>query len=505
MWDKAQAGWRSMTATDKHRKDPAPITRSLVLGRVQDLDQDEDIELNISSDIPRKSQSAHSYDEEHRANDSLTTGASLGEIRDWLDLQCEKEQARIDWDPEYEPHLDRCSGNGQRTGPDTAVLDRIRRGHGPRSAKFEDLLWPLRINSFETDTRYRKRPINESYRAMQEVLQKWNEHVASPHDDPEAREALVDAMYSRISFLDRTLSHRRSADAHDDTSRKLLHAIHTYRPETASFETKDTCHLLTIILAHIGFANPDIDQELKFLIFYTLVTERNSMAHTANADARLKLEDKIATAKRHGDVTALTKYARKMSDWTRDIAHNNCATLCARIKTARLNIPPIILANLQPLTIQQTAQKILLDETLRRGDIPSSSLVPQASWLPAHLSSLSTATHALAQRAHMQIDKLLTSTLFAAQSIAAIKVITSSRVLTRAYKFSGRDLHHVSDAERRRVVAERMAHPATVGMMGDAVEGITEARAKAREILGVLEDMRGRLEEMVGGVDGMIR
>lgn len=486
-----------MTTTYKHQGDPALITRSLVLDSVLDVDDNDDFELAQRSVSLSHSQNRDSDNEEHGANDTLATDASLEEIQDWLDHQCEKEQARIDWKPEYGPQTDKSSGNAQRLGPDTAVLDRIRRGHGPRSAKFEDLLWPLRINPSSTDTQFSRRPRTESYASMFAVLQQWNAHVASPHDDPQARQALIDAMYNRISFLDRTLSHRRSADAHDDTSRKLLHAIHAYRPETASFETKDTCHLLTIILAHLGFAIPIIGQNLKFLIFYTLVTERNSMAHTANANVRNMLEERIALAKRHNDADALAKYERKMRDWGREIFSNNCAIVIQRVKTARLNIQPKVLAELQDLTTLQTAQKIILADKLKTDPYLRSLLTPPSS-LDAHLSSLSTSSATLSDLLSTHLEPLLLSTHFTSTSLSCMKSTASSRILTRAYKFSGRDVPH---DQRSRVVRERLAHPGTVGMMGDALEGLGEVRGKVGEVLGVLVGMEGGLEEILKGCE----
>lgn len=482
-----------MTINYGHQREPATITRSLVLDSVLDVNDDDDTELSQSPESLRISQSGHSEKEAHEVNDSLVTDASLGEIRNWLNLQCEKEQARTDWIPEYKPRTDKW-GNAQRLGLDTTVLDRIRRGHGPRSARFEDILWPLRINPSSTDTQFSRRPRTESYASMLAVLQQWNVHVASPHDDPEARQALIDAMYNRITFLDRTLSHRRSADAHDDTSRKLLHAIHAYRPETASFKTKDTCHLLTIILAHIGFAIPHIDQSHKFLIFYTLVTERNSMAHTANADARLRLENRMAVAKRHNDADALAKYERKLRDWGKEIFSNNCAIVIQRIKTARLNIRPIVLAELQDLTVMQAAQKVVLADLLSRNPTLRSSLLPPSAALPAHLSRLSSSTSTLHFLLSTHLDPLFLSTQFATASLSSMKSTTSSRILTRAYKFSGRDVPH---DQRSHVVRERMAHPGTARMMGDALEGVGEVRGKVGEVLDVLGGMEGWLEEIV--------
>jgi hypothetical protein len=497
-----------MVLTNKRQQSTAPITRSLVLQNVLEADSDYDGGLFCSSDS--LTNSWHSYaaienDEHVEINGSLPPGASFEDIFTWLDVQCETEQARLDCVPEeecqsgYHPQ----KHNQLIQGPETAVLDRIRRGYGPRTSKFEDLLCKLRINTSGDSPGFSKRPRKESYEEMKHVLLYWNNHVASAYDDPEARIALVHAMYARVSFLHRILSHRRSADAHDDTSRKLLHAIHAYRPETADFETQDTCNLLTIILAHIGFAIPDIDQELKYLIFYTLVTKRGYMAHTANADTRHKLEEKIANAIRRRDSESATKYERKMSDWTRGVFEKNCDIIASRVQTARRNVELKTLDELQTLTILQTAQKIVLDERLSKRKPPSQLLIPRSTWLPIHSHACVAADAGLEDVVETHITDLLASVKVVAQNTADMEYVARARILTRALKFAGLDLKNVSEAERRRVVQERMANLGTVSMMGNAVEGITETKDKAREMVEAMGKMEVKLEEMLKSAEGV--
>jgi hypothetical protein len=491
-----------MVLTSKHQQSTAPITRSLVLSNVLEADSDDDSEL--CSGLDNLTNSWHSDaaigDEEYLVNNSsLPPGACLEDILTWLDVQCETEQARFDCVSEEEFQLDNHPQKHEQLnkGPDTAVLDRIRRGYGPRTSRFEDLLCSLRINASGDAPRFSKRPRKESYESMKDVLLNWNKHVASACDDPEARIALIHAMYARVSFLDRFLSHRRSADAHDDTSRRLLLAIHAYRPETADFETQDTCNLLTIVLAHIGYAIPDIDQELKYLIFYTLVTERGYMAHTANADIRHKLEDKIANARRRRDSQSVTKYKRKLNDWSRGVFEKNCDIIASRVQIARRNVELTALDELQTLTILQTAQKIVLDERLSNRKPPSQLLIRRSTWLPAHAYACVAADASLEDVVETHMTDLLASVKVASQNTADMKHIVRARILTRALKFAGLDLKNVSEAERRRVVRERMANIGTVSMMGNAVEGITETKNKAREMFEAMGKMEVKLEDML--------
>jgi hypothetical protein len=490
-----------MVSTDKHQEHTA-ITRSLILQNVLDSDSDSDDGNGLDCSLDSLMSSWHTdttvkADEHVEDDGSLPTGASLEDTMAWLDAQCEAEQARFDsvQDPEYQPESGPAELDRPNRGLDTAVLNRIRRGYGPRSSKFEDLLWPLRLNT--SAGRFNKRPWKESSEAMAEVLLNWNKHVASAYDDPDTRIDLIDAMQARVSFLNRILSHRRSADAHDDTSRKLLHAIHAYRPETADFETQDTCNLLTIILAHIGFAIPDIDQELKYLIFYTLVTERVHMAHVANADTRRRLEGDISIAKKRRDSENVVKYEQKLIDWSLGVFENNCDIIALRVKIARRNVELKALEELQTLTVLQTAQKIVLDERLAKGKSPAHLLIPRSTWLPAHSSACMAADANLDDVVNEHMTDLLANVKVASRNTADMKYITRARILTRALKFAGLDLTDVSEKERRKVVKERMANPGTVSMMGNAVEGITETQQQAREMADAMDAMELKLAQML--------
>jgi hypothetical protein len=496
-----------MLLTNKQQQNTVPITRSLILQNVLESDSDDDSELTCSLDSLTSSWNPDVTirpDEHVEENASLPLDASLEDTLAWLDVQCQAEQTRIDSipDSECQPESSCVKLKSPNKGLDITVLNRIRRGYGPRSSKFEDLLWPLRLNNSRVAEKFSKRPRKESCEAMAEVLYNWNKNVASAHDDdPEARLALIDAMYARIDFLDRILSHRRSADAHDETSRRLFHAIHAYRPETAHFETQDTCNLLTVILAHIGYAIPDIDQELKYVMFYTLVTERGYMAHTANANTRHRLEGNISMAKRMRDSKYVTRYKRKLNDWSCGVFENNCDIIASRVKIARRNVELKALEELQTLTILQTAQKIVLDKRLAKGRSPSHLLIPRSTWLPAHSSACVAADARLEDVVDEHMTDAVASVRVAFQNAIDMKYITRARILTRALKFAGLDLKDISETERRQVVRERMANPGTVNMMGNAFEGITETQQKAKEMLETMSSIEVILAQMLRKAD----
>jgi hypothetical protein len=319
-----------------------------------------------------------------------------------------------------------------------------------------------------------------------------------PVEDAETRQLLIAAMYARVEYLDGSLRYRRSADAHEIASRKLLHAIHVYRLETVHFSTTDTCDLMTIILAHVGYAIPDVDVELKHLMFYTLVTERQYLAHVANATSTQKLEKQVMEAKRIKDTASVEKYERQMKNWGLAIWQNNCDTIAERVKIARRNVELKTLKELEELTILQTAQRLVLQERISRGTPRSERLIPRSTWLPEYSEACNMALTALNQAADDHLSEFFTSLKIVTQDIAGMQDVAHARILSHAMKFAGLDLHKdTADLERFRIVKARLAHPGTMTMVLDVVEAIRETKVKSKEINDALDKMEGKFEEVL--------
>jgi hypothetical protein len=296
--------------------------------------------------------------------------------------------------------------------------------------------------------RFSKQPKKETQKEM-EVLLKWNRHVGIPVEDSEAREALVKALFLRIDLLHRS-SCRSSADAHNETTYKLLHAIWRYRLETVSFETQDTCNLMTIMLAHPGYAIRDIDQELKYLKFYALVAERQCLANIANAKTARKLERHIMEAKLSGDMNSMLKYERQKKTWDLAVWQKNCDVVADRFKAARRNVELQGLKELQELTVLQTAQKTVLYERIARGGPPTELYIPRSTWLHEHTDVCHTATTTMNESVDERFSDILAGLKIATQNIDTMKGIMQARILTRAIKFTGLDMKHVSGGEKAR-------------------------------------------------------
>lgn len=426
---------------------------------------------------------------------ALSVDEDLAEFAAWLELECEKELADVDWKPEFK-HLHRHD-EIPTDGLNTAVLERIRRGDGPRPSKFEDLLAPLRLTSPGKAPQFHERPILETCESMDTTLREWNTHVSENLvDDAKARESLMRAMTARINFLDQALIKRCSADAHDITCRRLLNAIHVYRPEAVKFKSQDPMDLLIIIIASSGYAIPDIDDELKYHMLYILVKERGYSAHIANADARRKYKGDIERAKRRGDHAEAAKCEQRLGAWVSAGLRQNRDVIIEKIKKAQYDIRLRGVENLQGLCVLQNTQKLVLSDRIREGKFPSELIVPRSVWWPERVAAFDAAGDKLREILGEMIDDLEYSCKVITRAIDGMAHINKTRVYTRAVKFAGLDVKGVTDSERQRIVEARKAIPGTIPMMTDAIKSIAEVKANAEGTAESAGQMETKMEQL---------
>ncbi|KAF2028916.1 hypothetical protein EK21DRAFT_113449 [Setomelanomma holmii] len=432
--------------------------------------------------------------------DQLSPEASLEETAAWLDVLCEKELACMDWTSDYEGLARERTGT---RGEDLnlKVLDRIRRGKGARRARFEDLLAPLRL---DVPKAYRKKPIKETYQEMAVVIRTWNQHVASVEEDFEARKTLMTALCNRIDFLHAAVQKRWTADAHDKTCRNVLLAIHAYRPEITDFETQDSTDLLIIILAHIGFAIPDIDDHLKYLIFFTLVKERLYSAHAVNAETRQLLERNIALARLNGYTQQRVRHEKTLRGWIKDGFRREGETIAGRIKAARRRIYLKSLEGLQDLVIPQTALKIVLKDLVSRtgATVTVNHEAVSQRWAQL-LAGSEIATSHLEPSTCQLFEEAITHYTAAAENIADMETINHERVYTRAVKFAALDVQTPTEADRQQIVNLRMAHPGTTKMMSDAIQGLAETKTKGGQTMHSMAEIEAELDTMLKAAEEM--
>ncbi|KAH7066685.1 hypothetical protein BKA63DRAFT_522960 [Paraphoma chrysanthemicola] len=497
----------SMGTADRLSSSSVHVRRSAVLRQLRQADRQGDKRASDASGLSSRGPveffddndstlDVSADDAEHKEeSERLAENASLDDVRTWLDIQAKKELSRVDWTSEYDRQRNRAGPRPENDnffeGLDIKVLERIRRRKGPRPARFEDLLAPLRLHGAPTQHR---RPIKESYQEMAAVIQTWNQHVAPLEEDLQARETLMITLRERIRFLNTSIHRRHSADAHERTSRHLLAAVHAYRTETATFESKESPDLLIIILAHVGFAIPDIDDDLKYLIFYTLVTERLASAHAVNAERRAHLEANIAKARQAQELSLVDISKKKLRDWVNNGFRHEAEVIASRIKATRRRVWMKGVVDLPDLVVLQIAQRVALETALAN---PNPNIRVNAEAVSEHRAAL---LHTLESTSgpidpailHNLDDTLLHATA-ALETVSNMRNNNHARVLTRAIKFAGYDLH---ESEREEIVARRMAHPDTARMMRDAVEGMMEAKEMAGRMVENLEMIDNEVEAM---------
>jgi hypothetical protein len=477
------------------------ISRRIILRQLRDFYEDDDHVQEQDSDPDDDLSSDSSRESIIPEDENLLTSpeANLGELQKWLDNEGDNERARIDWSTDYEQLRKGDAGRLNtmvRGGLNTSVIERIRKDKGPRRAKYEDLLEPLRL---ETDTgrRKSKKIHKQTYGDMMNALLDWNHHVESARDDAKSRDALLDTLHTRISFLKKTATQRSSADAHNDTIKKILRAIHTYRPETVTFDTQDPFDLLIIILAHIGFVTPDVDDEAKHLIFLTLLGERNYSARTLRKDFLHDLERKTQAAKEKGDAQAVTRYEGRLREWQYGLFVSTANKLIYKIKVARRGVEQNCIQEMRYLKVLQAAQGVAIQERTTNLDAAAREYLVMSIWLEDAKSDCNAADLDLEWTAGERLADLDEYFDVAERRVDDMEKDSRARILTRARKFGGHDLADRSRAERHRIVKQRMTESGTTQMMSDAVVAVTDVRTTASDMLDQLGDIDELLAEMM--------
>ncbi|KAF3050086.1 hypothetical protein E8E11_010383 [Didymella keratinophila] len=201
------------------------------------------------------------------------------------------------------------------TPPDTAFLERIREGRGPRDQSPEDVLATLRDESIQ-------RHKTESYGDMKSVLLAWN------------KRATIDR---RANLL----------KAPAGGSEKKI----------ADFKDRELLDILVIVWANIRITIPDLDDELKLLTMTALINEVESKLHASNAVKLSSIARSLSVARLQLDATEVERLEKKMQAFENRLCETVIKKVMDKIRTGRRELTVIKLAELQKLTELQSAQK----------------------------------------------------------------------------------------------------------------------------------------------------
>jgi hypothetical protein len=386
----------------------------------------------------------------------------------------------------------------QEPGMDTSILMRIRKAEWPRDKKLEDLLGPLRLPGQAAHP-------EESYEDMGKVLRAWNQHVAGNcSDNLEARKVFIAALEDRINMVDKVLAIVRDGTNIDKTDktgqegilepskRRLLKAIHAYRPETQKFKSQDPFDMLAIMWANIGRANPDItgDGDWMYLTYKVLNGEVELEQRFEREEKRHQLEARKYMAISEGDKKRVYVYTRQWEVYNKNLAKAARQQTIDKLKWARSNLRDIVLDEQLQLTMLQSAQQRAGKESRPDDFIPD-----WAERLDTYERTDIEMDDKL-ERCFPDLDSTSEATAHQIQGMAMIHAI----VLTRTHKFTGEDLVGMDKAAKQALLEARLNDSVTLEMMKLTKDGVLESQRVARQMLMRLGGMDKPLSELFKAV-----
>ncbi|KAF1844276.1 uncharacterized protein K460DRAFT_369141 [Cucurbitaria berberidis CBS 394.84] len=492
-----------MQKTDELPKN-AKLTRKYLLEQLCDPDIDDDCETGFYDHDCPETGAVATLTEDSGGPEALD--ASLEEVKAWLDTLCHKEKAQYDdlSAPECE-RLETETGNILETvfkrrdlGLDTKILERIRRGEGPRDVVIEDLLAPLRL-----DNNRKVNSVTETYDDQKAVLLAWNKHVTGKYDNTKGRELLVAALHERlkaISKVQEIIQDKRASEMYDrvgqeailePSAKRLLQALHAYRPETARFEYQDPLDMLVILWANTRPEIPDIkmDDEMKYLSLKVLAAESSLSQSYTNEAFRRETKKRRDSARQRQDKAEFLRLKQVQERSDRKAAKQSIQRSIDTILSARRELRKAVLYDLQELTVLQATQKLVATDTFETN--------PERTPHWTNLRNACVQADLALSRARLHhLEDLEASAEIASHNIQQMRNV-HQKMLTRTLKLGGHDLDRVDEGKRRRIVEERKNEPVTARMMSETFNGVVESRLAARQMLRQVSLMEGSLEELL--------
>jgi hypothetical protein len=442
-----------------------PITRALILEQLRDFDGEDDPYKQVSwaDDAP-----GAGYKDDSALVD---LEPSLQEARNNLKVQCEEQQSMADWELEY-PHQPASHRPSFIPGfvVGMATLKRIAQGQGPRPKEYDDLIAPFRRPVEDEDSKSNASSyIEETYEEVLQILLEWNKSVSLVQDLERERQELLDALDERNRFVD-DAQKRKDVELLNQPTPRIQKALHTFRPETVSFQNQQIYDLLIMLVANLRVAKPDIDDELKFAIFQTIIKE---------ATMRLLFEKSFREEKRRvvgickpalhaGDNDEVLRLMEPVRKLERENKFQRIKEIVDNTKFARQDLYQKVLVALQDLAVLQAAQL----------EAASDLRLPQVIFAKINESTHHTDEELLEVEDRCEGD---------VKSIDMMLSLTGD-CLRRTKKFAALD---IADPEERMIVKqERMENPRTAEMMMTVVEDTQIVR----EVSGLVRDHMTKME-----------
>ncbi|PVI01232.1 hypothetical protein DM02DRAFT_627880 [Periconia macrospinosa] len=448
-----------------------PITRVLILAHLRDADHDPYREC-LGDEHPALVNHA-------QTSLSHATDGSLRQAIRSLQTLYEQERSTTDWSPEYDkpPSCHVLRQNDDST-LDTSILKRIAEGRGPRDAKYEDLIAPLRLTKRSDLCTGQLLYNEETYDDLLRVLLDWNRKVAPIHDLSKERQDLATALKARNALIDKAAEHN-TLRLLNQPFPQLREALCAFRPEITRFENQNISDLMVLMVANMRIARPDIDDDIKHAIFETLFKEsivRMLFERSFRGQkAESRMQQKSAKDKEDWDKVYLLKEREREVE--RQSKAQRASQIIDRVKSARGNLYNKNLLALLELAMMQTAQ---MEAAAVVHSGPSILFALEQGSRTIHDEELWSA-EGKCRRSAEDMDRML----------GLIR-----DCIHRTKRFAALDV--ADAAERAHIREDRMEKPGTASMMMKVVEDTNTIRGISGNVLKRMRQIEMQLGVVLG-------
>jgi hypothetical protein len=472
-----------MSKTNTPRDNNKPIRRSVILKGLEDP--------GVENGYYRQRGPRSKVCVEDRDGDRTQLDIDLKDSRAWLENLCKEEIRANLRDDEQERGKPASICPTKDFGMNTAILERIRGGERSRDTVFEDLLAPLRLKDSPAKP-------DESYSDMEQVLLAWNKRINSnQNSDLEAYKCFIAALEGRLQMDEKVLAivnDPKNLDRYnrvgqegilEPSRRRLLQAIHAYRPETRNFENQDPFRMLVIMWAHLREERGDDDKEWMYLTYKTLNAETALANRFEHIKKKQKFEELQEMAIRDGDERDVERCRQAWQNYNRKKAGQARQRILAQILHVRSELKKLELNDVLELSILQSSQKQVFKNSHSSNDTGPhwTELEEKCAEVDIHLED----------RTASQFPELDAMAELSFNQVEAMMMIYDT-AMTRALKLTGKDLKAVDEEEKERIIGARLEDVVVTAMMqGETLNGVLEVQKIAGQILRDVELMEVEL------------
>jgi hypothetical protein len=465
--------------------------------------EQEDFDERFTFEKSRTAPSLNRHDEE-----CATPDHGLEDVKARLDELCCEEctscLTRLLADEEMEDgekyRQAAATLQADEPGMNTSILERIRNDEGTRDKVLDDLVAPLRSESLP-------RGIEESEEDMLNVMLDWNRRIAiNRSSDSTERQAFVAALRERIKVVDKVMaivSDKRNSNQDNETGQKgilepsqrqLLKAMHAYRPETVGFKNQDPFDLLIIMLVHIRQEEFEIaNRDDGVYLALKVLSGQGQLEHRFDHEKeRRKYQKQKKDAKEDGSSDELRRCETMWRAYNKKLAKEARQGLMAKVQCARNELRKVSTDDLLKLAVLRSAQPRADREAPPDFYSPSREQILNICAQADDYDNL----HNEFGEHFPHLEAKLEVTANNARDMNTVH----DMVLFRMVKLAGADLRGLDTKEREKLMTARLNDPVTARVIEETLEGVTDTRRAAKQMLEHLGLIGQPMRELLDAV-----